>query len=162
MNDAKSKLTKFKLDEIFGKLQIDGNECNGKELQHFKSFNCDVKVPQIVEEIYGIIERYMKEEILKVSKDSIMKHAMNILKIFYSWRAQIHEGTETPKVAHCKELARDHKVVGVSIILICLNLLNVSGKVSSQIFDAMCGELEDGAKKVNFLAGVLFALIKKQ
>ena len=58
----------------------------------------------------------------------------------------------------------DCNVVGISILIVALNLLNTSERAYSTAFDSMCNELKDTefqAKDLNALSAILFGYLKK-
>lgn len=100
-----------------------------------------------------------------MTKDSLLDMALDALKVFYCWRIKIFEEVQkTMSQDQAKELVTDVKLVAVSILFVCLKLLNVSERVTISVFDTMCEELENGfeAKEVNHLSGIIFGLLKKQ
>lgn len=162
-NKMSSKFTKVEITKIFGNLQISQKEFNSKELEHFKSFNFQVKAPKIVELIYGLIDSHL--DTINMTREALMNMALDILIIIYCWRIKIYEELKKTYQDHqAKEMIGDDKLVAVSTVFVCMKLLNLSERVTISVFDAMCDELENGheAKDVNNLAGIIFGLIKKQ
>lgn len=161
-NRMSSKLTKIEINKIYGNLQIDEKEFNGKEFEHFKSFNFKVEVPTFVETIYGLIDTHL--DTISISKESLMKFALDVLKVFYCWRIKIFEDVEKSYKDQAMDLVMDAKLLSVSILFVVLKILNVSERVTISVFDAMCDELDGdfGAKEVNYLSGVIFGFIKNE
>lgn len=63
-----------------------------------------------------------------------------------------------------KKLLSDCNVVGISILIVALKLLNTSERTYSTAFDSMCNELKDTefqAKDLNALSGIIFGYLKK-
>lgn len=58
-NKMASKLAKKEFTQMFGDLQIEMNDFNAKELEHFKSFDYNVKTPKIVEILYVMIDSHL-------------------------------------------------------------------------------------------------------
>lgn len=87
-NKSSAKLFKIHIDEAFQNLGIDRNLINSKEIEHFKSFNYEVKNPAIAEALYQLIDNHL-DAVDK--KDHILSVSFDILRLFYCWRTRIYE-----------------------------------------------------------------------
>ena len=87
-NKASAKVCKVKIDQAFENLGIERDVINSKEIEHFKSFNYEVKHPVIAETIYQLIDNHLDN---MEKKDYILGVSFDILRLFYCWRVKIYE-----------------------------------------------------------------------
>lgn len=63
-----------------------------------------------------------------------------------------------------RKMLADINIVGISILIVALKLLNTSERTYNTAFDSMCNELKDTdykAKDLNALSGIIFGYLKK-
>lgn len=87
-NKSSALVFKVQIDKVFENLGIERDVINGKEIEHFKSFNYEVKHPAIAEALYQLIDDHLDAN---EKKDYILEVSFDILRLFYCWRTKIHE-----------------------------------------------------------------------